>query len=273
VSVLDERLEVMRARREDMQNRLDQGLVTVNELLEVEMGIAELDANRASAADGRDTAADRLRSLTGVPFDTELDLSYELTDGPDVETGAVERRAVVRSAERAVAAAEGGLAVQRAGFLPQLFLTGEYTYARPNPEAFPPRNEFSDSWRIGIAGRIPLGGMPQTYFAAESARAELSRARAELSDVRSRARLEVRAASRRHATSAEQVAAARAVLRRAEENERSVRTRFENGRALRTDVLDAQALRVEAEMRLIEARIARQIALHELRFALGREVL
>jgi outer membrane protein TolC len=280
LDVLDERIRQNTARLRDTRNRLEQGLVTRNEVLEVEMQQAELEAARAQASDGIEAHEDRLRFFTGIPLEQEVEPEYTFdtsypeggAPAPRATPEAVPDRPRVRAAEHAVVAARHGVTAERAGLFPELFLTGSYTYARPNPEVFPPEDEFDRSWRIGVSGRIALGGVPGTLASVDGAQAELERALAQRSQTRERSLLELRAATRSYHTAGEKVEAARAVLLRAEENERTVRNRVDTGVAVTADLLDAQALRVEAEMRLTEARVEREIAAAELNYALGREV-
>jgi outer membrane protein TolC len=215
---------------------------------------------------GQALTLEKNRENDGSSKDATLPDPQELVREALKERGDLaEQRSTLRAAETAERTA-------RSGWFPQLFLVGEYTYARPNPEVFPTENQFNSSWRLGIAGRIELGGMPRVYHRVARRGAEREAAAARLRQAEQQVRLAVREAYLEWKSSGEELALARTIVRRAEENLSETRTRVENGAALNEDLLEAQAVLLEARLSLTSAEIGRQIARDRLMRELGREL-
>lgn len=296
VHALEERLRQVKENLANMERRLENGVVTRSKVLTVEMRLAEVRHKLLRAKNGLEMAGTRLALLTGLPADQPINpvtplpdsgqaLTLEknrendgsskdatLPDPQELVREALKERGDLAEQRSTLRAAETAERTARSGWFPQLFLVGEYTYARPNPEVFPTENQFNSSWRLGIAGRIELGSMPRVYHRVARRGAEREAAAARLRQAEQQVRLAVREAYLEWKSSGEELALARTIVRRAEENLSETRTRVENGAALNEDLLEAQAVLLEARLSLTSAEIGRQIARDRLMRELGREL-
>lgn len=288
VQAIEERLRQVELNLRNMESRLANGVVTRNEVLTVEMKLAEARLQLLRARNGRQLASTRLALLTGLSPDRELAPTTPLHSGgadgvgagiPWAEEGR-ELRSLIRDAlanrgdlvelRADVNAARAAENVARAGWFPKLFLAGEYSYARPNQASFPAEDEFESSWRVGIVGRIELGNMPRVYHETSQREAELTAVSARLATAEDRVRLSVREAYLSRQSSARELELAETMVRQAQENLADTRVRVENGVALNEDLLEAQATLLDARLAVTSARTGQRIAWDRLMRETGR---
>lgn len=294
VKAIEERVLQVEANLKNMERRRASGVVTRNEVLIVEMKLAEVRLQLLRARNGRELASTRLALLTGLSPDRRLVPATSLPgagavsdagSAPGADPHAADVSSLATLIEEAIAnrgdlaeyraqlqVARVGERSARAGWFPQLFLAGEYTYARPNQAIFPPEDAFESSWRVGIVGRIELGAMPRVYHETARREAELTAVAARLQAAEDRVRLAVREAYLSWRSYAEELELADTIVRQAEENLADTRTRVENGVALNEDLLEAQATLLEARLSVTSARIGARIAWDRLMREAGREL-
>jgi outer membrane protein len=268
VEAIEERVRQVEANLENMKSRLANGVVTRNEVLTVEMNLAEARLQLLRAQNGRELAGTRFALLTGLSPERELvptgiSIVADRLEVPDLETlinQALSRRGDLAEYRANLDAARAAEATARAGWFPKLFLAGEYTYARPNQASFPVEDEFESSWRVGLVGRIELGGMPRVYHETSQRESELAAAAARLQAAEDQVRLAVREAYLTYRRGTQEVELAKTMVRQAEENLADTRVRVENGVALNEDLLKAQATLLEARLALTSARTGRRVA-------------
>ena len=289
VETIEERVRQVEANLENMESRLSNGVVTRNEVLTVEMKLAEARLKLLRARNGRELAATRLALLTGLDPEQELRPATTLPsarpDGPgddapepaspDLQSlidTALAGRGDLAELRATLDASEAAERTARSGWFPELFLAGEYTYARPNQASFPVEDEFESSWRVGVVGRIALGDMPRVYHESSQRDAERTAAAARLEAAEDRVRLGVREAYLSYQSSGRELELARTMVRQAEENLADTRVRVENGVALNEDLLEAQATLLDARLALTSALTGRRIAWDQLMRRTGREL-
>lgn len=286
VEAIEERVRQVELNLENMRSRLANGVVTRNELLTVEMKLAEARLQLLRARNARELVRTRLALLTGLSPDLELRPTTTLKSA-DAQRArlapgelaltrlindALANRGDLAEYRASVNAARSSESAARAGWFPKLFLAGEYTYARPNQASFPVEDEFESSWRVGIVGRIELGGMPRVYHESSQRQAEVTAAGAQLQAAEDRVRLAVREQYLSYRSSEEEVELAETMVRHSEENLSDTRVRVANGVALNEDLLEAQATLLEARLALASARTGRRVAWDRLMRETGREL-
>jgi len=169
-----------------------------NEVLavQVERDRVELEGLRAEAA--ADLAEANLHRLLNLPPLARVDpaerLEASAVPRPDVEVlvaeaqaGRAERKALAARA----AAAEAVTGAERGARLPQVALTGGYTYANPNRDIVPPTAYWEDTWDVGVglSWNVFDGGRRSANEAR--ARAQADAARQQLRELDRWIRLEV----------------------------------------------------------------------------------
>jgi outer membrane protein TolC len=273
-----ERRDQVAANLETIRRRFQEGLVTQNEVLSVEMGLAQaelelVEAENALALASADLAV-RIGEDPGRLILPSSDLPSRSDTIPDLEV-LVERglaqRPDLAALRRQLNARARGVEIARSGLYPELFVTGQYRYARPNEALFPPPDSFEDSWQIGVMGRINLGSMPATIHQTREAEANRQATYHSVAAAEERLRLEVRRAYLSWGSSRQRVHLGRTMVRQAEENLANTAVRVDNGTALNEDLLDAQVDLLEARLALTAAVVERELAWLEVMYTSATE--
>ena len=266
-----ERVAAAKAAREaarevvrQFERRHDEGLLTRADLLQAR---AEHEATRAEVAAVRQAARE-----AGVTLAVHLGWSPDtipLATGRPAEPRPVrspalapDERADVRAAAEQVRAAEAGVSSARLSFLPTLG-----TFATWSSHATEPLGGDGTDWTVGV-------GLRWSVFEGLGRKAELERARAELTAARLAHDRLVREArgevvSARHGLTAAREAhrAAGAAREAAIAGRDLMRRRFGEGLATPAELLQAEARARRAETRSVDALARYHIARARLRFA------
>jgi outer membrane protein len=263
LAVADSYVEVLRARKahgvassnvqtlealtRDTTSMFERELVPKNELLAVQVALADARQNELRAANAAEVAAAAYNRRLGAPLDRPVELSETLAvpvdlaqDLPALVEQAKSRRAELDAFD-AQAEAYGQLArTERSRVLPQIALSGGYQYLE---------NQFLDDETVGMAGigvqwALFDGGQSRKRAAAlDRNRRATEQQRAEVS---SQIELQVRQAYLGIQESRQRVAVTAQAAEQADENLRIARERYTAGLGTQTQLLQAETLRVQA---------------------------
>lgn len=274
-----ERRDQVLANLETVERRFAEGLVTRNQLLKVEMRLAEAELGLVEADNALALASADLAVRVGEDPGREIVPASSVPIRPDVELDletllrqAVAERPDLLAQRRELDAKTESVTIARSGFYPELFLTGNYTYARPNEALFPPPDSFEDSWRVGVMGRLSLGSAPRTYHRAQEAQSGRTAGYHEVAAAEERLRLQIRRAFLAWRSSSQRVRLGQTMVRQAEENLANTGVRVDNGTALIEDLLDAQADLLEARLAATSAVVERELAWLEVMYTSATEM-
>ena len=280
--VIDETIGQVAEHLKDVRAFFDQGLLTKNEVLRTELELSNAELMRIDARNAAEIALTTLDSLIGLPLDTDVDLTTsaesraarlpagEGAEGGDPVETALANRPELKSAEFRIKASELGVKTAQAGFYPQVFLSGNYYYLRPNPRFMPALDKFKGTWDVGISVSFDIWNWGQTKSQAEQAKAQLAQARDAHKLLEEQAVLEIAQSRLSLARAGDKVRVAAQAVAQAEENLRVTRERFKQGVALNADVLDADVALLRARLNRTQAAIDLVLAQARLEKALGR---
>jgi outer membrane protein TolC len=263
LAVADSYVEVLRARKahgvatsnvqtlealtRDTTSMFERELVPKNELLAVQVALADARQNELRAANAAAVAAAAYNRRLGTPLDRPVELSEALAvpvelsqDLPALVEQAKSRRTELAAFD-AQAEAYGQLArTERSRVLPQVALSGGYQYLE---------NQFLDDETIGMAGigvqwALFDGGQSRKRAAAlDRNRRATEQQRA---DASSQIELQVRQAYLGIQESRQRVIVTAQAAEQADENLRIARERYTAGLGTQTQLLQAETLRVQA---------------------------
>jgi outer membrane protein len=285
-SVIGETIGQVREHLKDVRAFFDQGLLTKDEVLRAEIQLSNAELAAIDARNAVEVARTALMSLIGLPVDSDVELTTsaesQVSRVPDPASArddaaaakalldtALAGRPEIKSAEFRIKASEAGLKAARAGWYPQVSLTGNYYYLRPNPRFLPALDRFKGTWDVGIAVSLDIWNWGQTKSQAEQAKAQLAQARDTRQLLEDQAVLEVTQSRLALARAVEKIRVAAAAVGQADENLRMVRERFRQGVALNADVLDAEVFLLQAKTARVQAAIDLVLAQARLEKALG----
>jgi len=245
--VASSNVQTLEALTRDTTSMFERELVPKNELLAVQVALADARQNELRAANAAEVAAASYNRHLGAPLDRPVELSETLgvpmelsQDLPALVEQARSRRTELAAFD-AQAEAYGQLArTERSRVLPQVALSGGYQYLE---------NQFLDDETVGMAGigvqwAMFDGGQSRKRAAAlDRNRRSTEQQRA---DASSQIELQVRQAYLGIQESRQRVIVTAQAAEQADENLRIARERYTSGLGTQTQLLEAETLRVQA---------------------------
>ena len=284
--ITEENIRQVGEHLKDVRAFFEQGLLTRNEVLRAELELSNAELSRFDARSASELTLTSLNSLIGLPLETDVELTTlaesqasrlpveetaleETTKSTAMIESALANRPELKSADFRIKASELGVKAAKAGFYPQVYLSGNYYYLRPNPRYMPALDNFKRTWDLGISVSFDVWNWGQTKSQAEQAKAQLAQARDARQLLEDQAVLEVTQSRLMLVQARERMKLAAQAAGQAEENLRVTRERFKQGVALNTDVLDADVALLRARMNRTQAAIDLVLAQARLEKALG----
>jgi outer membrane protein TolC len=269
----------MKAHVSEAQSRLDRGLGLRTELLSAQMRVDDADTLLSDATASLALARARLNILMGVAWDQSLEaLAPAAPDDPPEPPpieGLLERARAARpelaSAAARITSAQASEISARSGLLPSVFLTGSFSYANPNPKAFPQSAGFSPLWDLGVLVTMDLGKAPAALAQAEQARDAAEQARQAYAQTGDSVSLDVVSAWLELRKATERLKATASSVGLAEDALRSQKDRLAAGMALPSEVSDAETALLRSRLERTGFRVAWELAKAALRDALGED--
>ncbi len=245
--VASSNVQTLEALTRDTTSMFERELVPKNELLAVQVALADARQNELRAANAAEVAAASYNRRLGAPLDRPVELSETLAvpaelaqDLPALVEQAKSRRTELAAFD-AQAEAYGQLArTERSRVLPQVALSGGYQYLE---------NQFLDDETVGMAG---IGVQWAMFDGGQSRKraAALDRNRRateqQRADASSQIELQVRQAYLGIQESRQRVIVTAQAAEQADENLRIARERYTAGLGTQTQLLEAETLRVQA---------------------------
>lgn len=260
----------------DAENRRDAGMATESDVLALRARLAEVRLNRIDADNAVRLARLSLNSVLGRPLDApvapmaEVDVTLDVPSADVIIAQTLDARPQLDALRARVDALAAEVDVARAGWYPQVALTGEYLYANPSPYDFLQEDRFLGTWEAGVRVSMDLWTWGRTRAQTGEAKARLRQAEALLAAARDSVRLDITRSVLNLQRAAEAVQAATASVQEAEAAYAAMQDRYEQGLALTAELLSAEVAYRRAETRLAQARADYAVARAGLWRAQGR---
>jgi outer membrane protein len=272
--VIEENVGQVKAHLADVRNFFDQGTLTRNDVLKVEVQLSSVELARLDAQNAEELAAVWLNNLIGSPLDQEIEpatsvesLASAAESGLEESTGftgllekASSARPELLSLGLRVRAGEAGVRVAESGWYPQISLTGNVYSLKPNPRLLPSQNRFYGTWDVGVTLSFDVWNWKMTSYQTGEAKAQLAQALDALGQMRDSVAVEVRQSWLTFRESRQRIGLAKLGVEQSAENLRESRERFQQGVVLNTDVLDAETALLQARLSYTQALVDSELA-------------
>ncbi len=274
--VVDENVDEIGAHVKDAQSWQAQGLITANDVLKVQVQLSEAKLRQIDARNAVQLARIALNNIIGIPLGTQVRLTTTLDHQlkvfgslSDLVQQALDHRSDLSAMDYRVKAGESGVTQANSNWFPQVYLTGDYYYNRPNQRYQPTIDAFKDSWDFGVAMSFDIWNWGSAIHKADEAKAQLAQAqdaRAQMKDVIT---LDVTNNYLNLQRTTERISVAQEGVKQAEENYRITDNKFKQGLSVNTDLLDAEVALLQAKTEYTQALTDFEIAEASLERAIG----
>jgi len=276
--VIRESLDLVNAHLKDAQNLRSQGMATRNDVLKVQVQLSEVQYLLIQIENAERLARAALNSFIGLPLDTEVEPSSN-PSAPEKSLPAIDsliekalrNRPETGAAEARIRASEAGLTLARSAWFPQLALTAEYLYARPNPRILPAQDRFDDTWAAGLVLTFDIWTWGRTSHQTAQARAQLDQARDVFSQLKDAVVLELTQVYLDLVNSLEKIEVAEQGVRQARESYRITKEGYTNGVVRTSELQDAEVALLRARLNYTQALVDFEVSRARLRKAVGEE--
>jgi outer membrane protein TolC len=277
--VTDENVRQMASHLQDVESMQVQGMATLNDVLKVRVQLSNAKILDSDAENNVRMAVLSFDATLGIPLSTSIVLmspltpvTKELAPMESLLTEAMANRPDLRGMEWRKRGAESGVAAARGGWLPQLYLTGNYYYARPNSRIFPAKDEFKDTWDVGVSLQLDLWNNLTTVYQTDAAQAQYSQAEDGIKALRDAITLEITQTYLQANQNRERIVLAQLVVQQSEENLRVAKEKFSVRLTANSELLDAEVAQVQARLQLTQAFVDYELSIARLEKAAGRGV-
>ena len=269
-------LDLVKKLDADVHKMIDEGLATRSDGLSVDVKVNEAEMTLTKVNDGLVLSRMLLNERCGLPLDEAVTLAdemaetisaVELTPQLDVER-AVENRPELKMLQNTVDLSKQTTNVLRAGYMPQVALTGGY--ALMNPSLFNGfEKKFSGFWHIGVMMRVPIWNWGDTMYKVRASKRATSIANLELAEAREMIALQVNQVTFQVGEANKKLTMAQSNITRADENLRIANLGFSEGVITPATVMEAQTAWLQAQSQKIDAEIDVKLSQVDLQKALG----
>ena len=258
--------ELLRTLDNNVEKMIEHGFATKADGLSVKVKLNEAEVTLIQVDNGLELCKMLLCQICGMPFETNFKLAdaskddiTELNDyATKVDTSEVNtqnlNRPELKSLELANEIYKQKVNVTRAEFLPNVALTGGYTWT--NPSCFDGfENKMRGMWTVGIGVKIPIITSGERLYKTRAAKLEAEKAELKLDETREKITLQVKQSSQRVTEASKRLLTAQKSLQAAQENLKYAETGLKEGVIPVSNVLQAQTGWLQAQSAYIQAQI------------------
>lgn len=266
--VAESHVKSLSAIADDIQNRYDQGMVAINDLLAAKVSLADARQKQLNARNLLDTAKAAYNRILVRSLDAPVEIeSLEFTAPVDsveaLTKQAIETRAELGVLSKQIEALEKNAAAQKAVTGPQLFLSGGTEYTENSHQVH------EDLWSANLSLSWDIFDGNISRHKSSAILNHAGSVREKRMDFESMIRLQVRNSWLKMQESRQRIQVAEDALKQADENLNVSRNRYQEGVGTNTDVLNAESLRINSRVNYENAYYDFGLAIMRLKRATG----
>lgn len=278
-NLLENSLQQIENHLKDTKNFLDNGLVTQNDYLKLQVQYSNTKLQLIEAENNLEVARAVFNKALGLTLEAKTEIEADEIQVQDTEyefeellKEARENRQEIQSLTFRLKAAEENIASARSGWFPNIYLTGNYYYSNPNNRFQPPKNKWNDTWDIGFTLNWDIWDWGLTSSRTTQAEELSVQTQASLEKLTDNIEVEVYQNYLNLVKSKEKVEVSKLSLEQATENYRITSEKYKEQLATSTDLIDAEVSQLQAETNLISSQIEFNLAKVRLEKSVGRKV-
>lgn len=262
----------------DIKLFYSKGLATENDLLKNNLRITNTKVLINEAKNGITLAEIALNNLISKKQFTNYNLtsspnksSYNLGELNNYVSNAIAKRKEIYISNEKIKTANQNKNLINSNWYPQIFLQSNYYYSKPNQRYFPLKNEFKDSWDVGILFQFDLWNNLSTYYQSQNAKSQIEQAELGNEILVDGIRLEVTKNYFALDRSIEKLKLSELSIEQATENLRIVKNKLKNDLNSNTEYFEAENLLLQAKHQNLQAIIEQNLAIARFEKSIGEQ--
>ena len=277
--LLTKSLEQIENHLEDTKNFLDNGLVTQNDYLKLQVQYSNTKLQLIEAENNLEVARAVFNKALGFGLGSPTEISEDKLktendeyDLKELINEAKANRNEIKSLNFRLSADQENIAVSRSGWFPNVYLAGNYYYSNPNSRFQPPAEEWNDSWDVGITLSWDIWDWGITSSKTTQAEETSVQTQATLEKLNDNIEVEVYQNYLNLTKAKEKVEVSKLSLEQSNENYRITTEKYEVQLTTSTDLIDAEISVLQSATNLTTSLIEYKLAKVRLEKSVGRRI-
>jgi outer membrane protein TolC len=265
--VIDKHIALTEEVLTQMRAREGVGVVLHNDLTRYELQLKQLQLTRVKLLDAQSVIQHKLKNAIHLPATTVIlpdtaDVSREYTSLEQTahenewRNQAIDNNIGIREAQIAEQISEQQTKAIRAGSIPTIVAFAKNELFGPYTTDLIPVNANVNAWFVGIGIKYDLGSLWNNRHSIKKTKADSELAHDRIDLLRENVNNEIHEAYVHFLTAFVEVETQQKQVELADENYSIVEKRYNHDLALLTDLLDASSMKLQADISLVNARIA-----------------
>ena len=254
----------------DLENYLEAGLITRNEILKAKVKLSDAKLNIFRVKNGLKLSAMALNQKLGRDLESGLSLEGEFNISDiDINSKSTVVRKEIEMLKSSVDISKSMETVNKSSYFPNVFFTAGYSAISPNIYNSL-KSEFGMDWKVGLTVEYELFHFNKRGNQLQAAEIQTEISEIRLKEAEEMIRLDVSKSKIEISEARERIRLNEKTVEQAEENLRVSRDNFEEGLLTSSDLLEAQLMWEKAESDLIDAQADYMIKKTKLEKATGK---
>ena len=279
VELVEENSIRIKKHLEDTKNFLDNGLVTKNDYLKIDVLYSSNELQKITAENSKNISRSAFNKALGIELNapTELDMqtlpeetakyNYE-----EVLNEAKKNRAELKSASMRIESVESLVTASKSTWYPNIYLFGNVYYNRPNQRIQPTKDEFKDTWDAGISLSWDIWDWGSTSAKFTQAEEQLTQAQTQIKLLDENIELEVYSNYLKVISETNKINVSKKMLTSSEENYRITKEKYDTQLVSSSDLIDAETNLLDSQISYLYSLIDLKIANVSLEKSIGRKI-
>jgi outer membrane protein len=278
-NLLEQSLGQIENHLKDTKNFLENGLVTQNDYLKLQVQYSNTKLRLIEAENNLEVARAVFNKTLGLSLESKTEIFVDEAEAKTVEYDledlvkeAKQNRDELQSLAYRLKAADENISAARSGWFPSVYLTGNYYYSNPNARYQPLTDQWNDTWDVGVTLSWDIWDWGLTSSKTTQAEELSVQTQASLEKLNDNIEVEVYQNYLNLFKSKEKVDVSRLSLEQASENYRITSEKYHQQLATSADLIDAEVSELQAATNLTSSLIEYNLAKVRLEKAVGRRI-
>ncbi len=277
-SLMEDNINEIKQHAKETEDYEKQGLAIKNDVLKIQLQLANAEFNKLDLQNSYDIAVYDLGIMLGMPVGSRIQVDTtnsfsnsvkELKTADDYIKEALTNRTDIKASESRNKASESNLEVAKGVARPQLGIGADFYLSNPNPRIIPPEDIFKATWDAGIYLSYDVSSLYTNKHKVAQAKIQQEITNEASALLMDNIRMEVHQSFTVYKESQQKIELAKTTVVQAEENYRTMKSRYTNHIALLSDLMDANQSLLQAKMNTELFKIEAETAYYKLMKAVG----
>lgn len=278
-NLLEKSLKQIENHLKDTKNFLENGLVTQNDYLKLQVQFSNTKLQLIEAENNLNVTRAVFNKAIGLPLQSiteiaanELEFQIAEYDIDNLIKEAKQNREEIQSLSFRLKSAEENITSAQSGWFPNVYLTGNYYYSNPNTRFQPLVDKWNDTWDVGVTLSWDIWDWGLTSSRTAQAEELSVQTQASLEKLNELIEIEVYQSYLNLMKSKEKVDVSKLSLEQSSENYRITSEKYKEQLATSTDLIDAEISELQAATNLTSSLIEYNLAKVRLEKSIGRRI-